>query len=393
MTFGKCYIPFMKALFCLIMALQLAAISATDAKISRSRLLPDDLDQELAKARQLRDNGRLVEAAALIEKRIAADSSLIPQAATIVGGNYHLVRLTSNIFPDRVGNFSPSDDKLAFARDTFFVRFDDGLFDWLEQRHTQVGYFDFGTNSELMARPGGAEGFNPQFYTDSSLFYITGGDESQDSASANQLMLYDIGTGTSSKCFPLNTYYYCPVEGGVIFYDANEAAIVKKSIDGSIQKTLYDNVGFMHYRRSLSLIRNFSAADDIIMFQAGLSPMATTLYGLSPAGGAVRIMLDRKLVFKEESDCCPAAIDTTDFCYLHLDKNDWDVFYHTPQQDYRLTFDGGEKLHLAVSRNCLMIAYSYRPAGSPTDESEIYILDFGRDATTTDMIYRFKYIN
>ena len=383
----------MKAFFSLIIALQWAAISATDAKISRSRLIPHDLDQELTKARQLWDNGHLVEAAALIEKRIAADSSLIPGAAVITGGNYHLVRLTSNIFPDRVGNFSPSGNKLAFARDTFFVRFDDGLFDWLEQRHTQVGYFDFSTNSEFMAQLGESEGFDPQFYTDSSLFYITGVNKSQDGGPANQLMLYDIGTGTSSKCFPLNTYYYCPVDGGVIFYDANEAAIVKKSIDGSIQKRLYDNVGFMHYRRSLSLIRNFSAADDIIMFQAGFSIMTTTLYGLSPVGGAARIMLDKKLVYKDVSDCCPAAIDTNDFCYLHLDKNDWDVHYHTPDQDYRLTFDGGEKSHLAVSRNCLMVAYSYRPAGSPTDESEIYILDFSRNATIDDMIYRFKYIN
>jgi len=388
---AACYIPAMKAIGYVLITAHLAITQGADAGIDPARLSIDIFDKELARAKVLWETGRSAEAAEIITRRITADSSFIQEAAIIMGGDYHLIRLTNNIYPDRVGDFSPSGDKLAFARDTFFVRFEDGLFDWIEQRITRIGYFDFDKNAEFMARLDTAEGFNPKFHTDSSLFYITGDDMPYGGESSKQLMLYDIGTGTSQECFPFNTYYYCPAVEGIVFYDDAAEAIVMTNVDGSSQKTLYDNVGFMHSRRSLSLIRNFSAADDIIMFQAGFSIMNTALYGLPQTGGIARIMLDRQLVYKDESDCCPAAIDGTEFCFLRQIKTDWDVYYHTPQQDYRLTFDGGEKSHLAISRDCRRIAYSHRALGSPTDESEIYILDFALNAAITDINYRFKF--
>jgi len=355
-----------------------------------SKIDCETIGTELSLAFKLWQENRTKEALNEIENKLKADSSLIQQAAIITGGNYHLIRLTDNILADRVGGFSPSGTRLVYSQDTFTVRLDDGIFDWVDQRNTGIAYFDFATGKETIIDSKGVDASKPRFQSDSCFFYIAAEKSSFDISAPMTLILYNLNNGTSTECFPLYTQYYCPYEDGVVFYDRSEGAIIMKDFKDLSQKVLYDNYGFLNYRRPLGLIRNFSAGDDIIMFQAGFSASGVRIYGISPEGGVVKIMSDRQITWDKNAGFYPAAVDTNEFAYLLDGKKGIDIYYHIQNKDYRLTYDGGDKNYLTISPDGTKIAYSYKSPEQNVESYEIFILDFSRSADAKDIMYRFK---
>ncbi len=353
-----------------------------------ARLENSRMDSRLLHASQLWQESKFNSAIKEFEKQLDADSTLLAQIAIITGGNYHLTRLTDNVLADRVGGFSPSGSKLVFSRDTFMVCYDDGLFDWVEKKKTGIVYYDFDMAKEIHVDIPVQNGLNPRFRSDTSFFYIDGGDTASGHPLPVPLMLYDIPTGTSSVYCSLNGYDYCPCEDGIILYDRYEDSIVMKNMQGSKNELLYDNNSFLSFRRPLAMLRNFSTGNNIIMFQTGFYPK--NIYGIPLEGGAPQVQTNRQITWRGNSLFCPAAVGPFEFAYLAKNITNTDIFYHVQDKDYRLTFDGGDKQNLAISPDGMMIAFSYKLREQYLDSFEIFILDFSRDAGVSDLKYRFS---
>jgi len=345
---------------------------------------------ELSFALKLWQENRIKQAMDEIESKLKADSVLLSQAAIITGGNYHLIRLTDNILADRVGGFSPSGTRLVYSQDTFTVRLDDGIFDWVDQRNTGVAYYDFETGKETVIDTRGFNAVKPCFRSDSSFFYIASERSDADISPLSTLFLYNLNNGTSTECFPFNTQEFCAYGDEVVFYNISEGAIIMKDATDLSHRVIYDNYGFLGHRRPLGLIRNFSAGDEIIMFQAGYRASSARIYSISPQGGVAKIMSDKQITWNKNAGFYPAAVDSSEYAYLLDGRNGLDIYYHTQNKDYRLTYDGGDKSYLNISPDGTKIAYSYKSPEQNVESYEIFILDFNRPANETDIMYRFN---
>lgn len=360
-----------------------------DDGIPISRLDYSDINGQLSIAYELWQNGKIKLAILEIEKQLEADSSLITDAAVILGGNYHLKRLTDNIYTDRVGGFSPSGNKLAYSQDTFTVRIDDGMFDWLEERNTGLAYYDFTVDKETTLEIFEENPGKPRFLSDTCILYIARTDTNPENTPKINLFAYDLSMGTTTTCFPFQRQSYCPYENGVIFYDRHEEAIVIKDLQNHEQDVLYHNESMINYRRPLRLIRNFCIGSDVIMFDAGESSYKS-IYGISLNGSVPEILITAPLSFGNDSRYYPAAVNYNEFAYLVNYYGNIDIYYHKADKDYRLTFDGGDKYYLAVSPDGSKIAYSYRLLSQNQESYEIFMLDFSIEANIEDLMYRFK---
>lgn len=376
----------------LLFLLILCPISQTGEGIPRARLDTANISPELAYAQKLWLENETAEAIKEIEKQIGQDLSLVPQAAIILGGNYHLVRLTNNVFADRVGGFSPSGDRLVYTRDTSLTRFDNGLFDRYEDRATGIAYYDFSTKREIIPEIPPGNAFMPRFYTDSSFLYLIGNAEAGGGYAGNMLYLYDILSGTSTECYPLTGQYYCPYEKGIIYYDNDDGAFILKSLNETSRKVLFDNDSIFSFRRSLPMVQNLSCGNDIVLFQAGHNSgkSITDIYGLSPQGGKPKKMTERNADWYSNPIFYPAAVSESEFPYLENAEGEVDIYYQAQTANYRLTYDGGDKYYLAISPDGLKVAYSYLPPGQGVENYEVFILDFGQDAAIDDIKYRIK---
>jgi len=381
-----------KAFIRLALLLSFYTISYAGEGIPRDRLDATNISPVLAHANKLWQENKTDEAIKEIEKQIGLDSSLVPQVAIILGGNYRLVRLTDNVFADRVGGFSPSGEKLVYARDTSLIRLDDGLFDRYENRATGIIYYDFLLNQEIIPDIPPEDGFKPRFYTDSSILYLIGNDKDIGGSTANVLQMYDILTGTSSECFPLTGQYYCPHDEGIVYYDSNDGAFILKSLTNKNQKTLFDNDNIFSFRRPLPLVQNLSSGGDFVLFQAGYNTgrVMTDIYGLPSKGGKPKKITNRNADWYSNPIFYPAAVSDSEFAYLENAGGDVDIYYQTQGDNYRLTYDGGDKYYLAISADGSKIAYSYMPPKQGVENYEVFILDFTRDATIEDIKYRIK---
>jgi hypothetical protein len=368
------------------------SISLAGKGIPRDRLDITNILPELAYANKLWQENKPEEAIKEIEKQIGLDSSLVTQAAIILGGNYHLVRLTNNVFADRVGSFSPSGEKLVYARDTSLIRYDDGLFDRYEDRATGIVYYDFSLKQEIIPDIPLGNAFKPKFYTDSCFLYLTGSDKDTNGISTNLLNIYDILTGTSKECFPLKGQHYCLCDKCVIYYDNDDGAFILKSLTDGKQRTLFDNDNIFSLRRSLPLVQNLSCSNDIVLFQAGHNAgrVIPDIYGLPSAGGKPKKMTNRNADWYSDPIFYPAAVSDSEFAYLEDANGDVDIYYQAMGKNYRLTYDGGDKFYLAISPDGLKVAYSYMPSKQGVENYEIFILNFASNATIDDIKYRFS---
>ena len=374
------------------LALSFYSISYAGEGIPRDRLDNSNISPALDFAKRLWEDNKTEEAIKEIEKQIESDSSLVPQAAIILGGNHHLVRLTDNVFADRVGGFSPSGEKLVYARETSLIRLDDGLFDRYENRATGIVYYDFSLGQEIIPDIPPGNTFKPRFYTDSSFLYLIGNDKNIGGSTANILNIYDILSGTSKECFPLTGQYYCPCEEGVIYYDSNDGAFILRNLTEAKQKTLFDNDNIFSFRRSLPLVQNLSCGDNVLLFQAGYNTgrIMTDIYGLPPKGGKPKKLTNRNSDWYSNPIFYPAAVSDSEFAYLENAKGDVDIYYQAQGNNYRLTYDGGDKFYLAISPDGSKAAYSYMPPNQGVENYEVFILDFGQNATIDDIKYRIK---
>jgi len=367
-------------------------ISWAGEGIQRARLDITNISPELTYAKKLWQENNTEGAIKEIEKQIGLDSSLVPQAAIILGGNYHLVRLTNNVFADRVGGFSPSGDKLVYTRDTSLTRFDDGLFDWYEDRATGIAFYDFTASTEIIPEIPPGNAFMPRFYTDSSFLYLIGNDKDSGGSASNMLYMYDILAGTSIECYPLTGQYYCSYGKGIIYYDNDDGAFILKSLNETSRKVLFDNDSILSFRRPLPMVQNLSGGNDIVLFQAGhvSSREITDIYGLSSKGGKPKKMTDRNADWYSNPIFYPAAVSDSEFAYLENAEGEVDIYYQTRTTNYRFTYDGGDKFYLAISPDGLKVAYSYLPPHQGAENYEVFILDFGQDATIEDIKYRIR---
>lgn len=355
-----------------------------------SRIEVDRVHPKLEFARQLCDRAQYQSAAAEIKRKIETDSTLLFQAAQLFGGNYHLLRLTNNILADRVGNFSPSGEKIVYARDTSFMRYDDGVFDWYENRGTGIIYFDFASGEEIIPDIPHDNAFRPRFCSDDSILYLTDGKAGF--SSQNTIYLYDLELEKSSECFSFHGQDYYPVEEGIIVFDRADDGFIVKSLKGEKKEMLFDNSSILTFKRPLPQIRNISAATGIILFEAGFTAgrVGKNIYGLPIAGGKPKIMISDRKEFLSEGAFYPAAVDEEEFAYLAGDRDDTDIHYRLGDKDFQLTFDGGQKAYLAISPDGLKIAYSLMIEEDGIESYEIFVLDFGQDATIDDLMYRIN---
>ncbi|OQX92799.1 MAG: hypothetical protein B6D58_01045 [candidate division Zixibacteria bacterium 4484_95] len=321
------------------------------------------------------------------EELIKSDSTLIPFVATITGGNYHLIRLTDNIYADRVGGFSPSGTKLIFTRDTSVTRLDDGFFDWLEKSRSEVVYFDFETGKETTIKLPYNRCFSPKFQSNTSFFYIASNDSTGGDPADKMLMLFHLDTKISDTCLHTGRYGYCPYKKELIYYEPAEDAIIRFNPKSHNKTILYSNSGLLNHYRPLTMIQNLSAGDNIITFQAG--SRTTCIYGILPDGGTPEILTKQQLEYGSNAPFCPAAVAFNEFAYLANTRQGVDIFYHIGDMDFRLTYDGGDKYYLAISADGSKIAYSYKPKKLHSESYDIFILDFSNGSDISDIKYRF----
>ncbi|MCP4580161.1 MAG: hypothetical protein GY839_00985 [candidate division Zixibacteria bacterium] len=357
-----------------------------------NKIATDSIDARLALARDMWHQGLTKDAIREIENQVELDSTLIPQAAIILGGNYHLVRLTNNVFADRVGGFSPSGDKLVYSRDTSLTRLDDGLFDWYENRTTGIVYYDFELSREIIPDLPVGNAFKPRFSSDTCFYYLGGSKADLGFSGAVMLNRYYLKWGTSIQCIRLRSRHYCSYGDGVVCYQFGENTFTKINLIESKQDILFDNDDVFTLRRSLPLVQNLSAGDDIIMFQAGHTDgrVTTNIYGIPVEGGKPRKMLDQKTTWLSKTMFYPAAVNSTEFAYLVKESGKFDIYYAKDGIEFRLTYDGGDKYYLAISPDGSRIAYSFMPTYQGVETYEIFILDFGQDADVRDLKYRIN---
>jgi hypothetical protein len=361
--------------------------------LERDRLNPDNIDERLARAKSLYEDGKDGLAVIEIEKQLAKDSSLILDAAKIVGGNYHLVRLTNNIFADRAGGFSPSGDKLAYARDTSIMLLDDGLFNWYEDRTTGIVYYDFNENKEIETSIVQENPIMPRFRDDRSIYFLSAITANSPVEGSYMLYRYDLEQKNSEACFALNGRGYCPYGDGVVVYDDLNSSFIYESEYGE-RRVIFDNDSWLSFKRPLPLILDLSSGNDVILFESGYQSgrSGKNIYGVPFAGGKPVILTTRQQSFLSDFAFCPAAVDENEFAYLWGDNRDADVYYRQDGKDYRLTFDGGIKQYLALSPDGRRLAYSYMVEEKGRQSLEVFIMDFGQDASESDLKYRFKNI-
>ena len=354
------------------------------------RIAPDSIDSRLHTARGIADRYGIQSAAREIKIQLKADSSLVSDAAILLGGNYHLERLTDNVFADRVGGFSPSGERLAYSRDTSLLRLDDGLFDWYENRTTGVFYYDFIKQEEIVPAIPYANAYAPQFLDDSTLLFIAAADSS--AAGTAALYKYDLELKQTSECFPITWRGYCTLEGRIIAYDYTDGEIKEMSLDGKTENELFDNTSFFSFKRPLPQIWNLSACAREIYFQSGFGSgrSGENVYSLPSSGGRPRIRTSKMQEYPGNGRFYPAAIGSDEFLFLVNVGEDIDIYYQYKDNVYRLTYDGGNKFYLAVSPDRKKVAYSYMPQGQGLESYEVFMLDFSRDATPEDIEYRFK---
>jgi hypothetical protein len=355
-----------------------------------SRITSDSIDLRLYTARDIVQKYGIRSAVREIKAQLKADPSLVTDAAILLGGNYHLERLTDNVFADRVGGFSPSGKKLAYSRDTSLLRLDDGLFDWYENRTTGVFYYDFAKNEEITPDIPYANAFAPRFLDDSTLLFMVADDTAGGKSAA--LYKYDLELGQTSECFPITSRSYCTSGGKIIVYDNTNGEIKKMNPEGKIEQMLFDNTDFFSFKRPLSFIWNLSACDQEIYFQSGFGSgrSGENIYSMPSGGGRPRIRTSEMQEFAGSGRFYPAAIDSDEFLFLANYGKDVEIYYQYKDKEYCLTYDGGDKFYLAVSPDLQRIAYSYMPLDQGVESYEIFILDFSRDATPDDIEYRFK---
>jgi hypothetical protein len=382
----------MKISFLILIFLLIFEPALRVENILKSRLADDNISTKLRLAYKFWQENRKKEAIDEIERQLKSDSSLISEAAIITGGNYHLIQVTDNIFSDRVGGFSPSGSMLIFERDTFMVRYDDGMFDWVESRNTGIVCFDFITGQEISPDIPYKNAYKPRFHSDTTFIYQAKPDCSNENSSSSDLMLYNLNTGTSTSCFPLNRNNYCLYGNSVVFYDNYEGAIVMKDIFSKEQKVVYDNYGFLNYRRPLASIQYFSSGENVIMFQAGFGKSRVSIYSLTPDSGELQIRSNQQITWNTEARYSPAAVNEHEFVYLLDSQYGADVYYHVDETDYRVTCDGGNKRYLIISPSGTKIAFSRKHFDQNIDSYEIFILDFEQDTTPNDLKYRFMSI-
>ena len=373
-----------------LLAVTLMADLSFSQQMPIFRIAPDSTDMRLYTARDIMQKYGIKNAVREIKAQLTADSSLIPDAAILLGGNYHLERLTNNVFADRVGGFSPSGEQLAYSRDTSLLRLDDGLFNWYENRTTGVFYYDFAKNEEITPEIPYANAYAPQFLDDSTLLFMVAADSTESEARA--LYKYDLELGQTSECFPITSRSYCTLGGKIIVYDNTDGEIKQMNLEGKSEHLLFDNTDFFSFKRPLSFIWNLSACDQAIYFQSGYGSgrSGENVYSMPSTGGRPQIRTSEMQEFASSGRFYPAAIDSEEFLFLANNGKNVDIYYQYKDKLYRLTYDGGDKFYLAVSPDRQRIAYSYMPLDQGVESYEIFILDFNRNATSEDIEYRFK---
>lgn len=350
-------------------------------------------DPRLETAENLMKSSDYAAAAQEIDKQLKADSVLLKETAIILGGNYHLQRITNNVLADRVGGFSPSGDKLAYARDTSLLRLDDGLFDWYENRTTGVFYYDFKSNEEITPNIADPNAFEPRFLNDSTLMYLIGSESSQAGA-GNVICKYDLEPGKSSECFPMGSRGYCTLGDDIVVYDWQDGVFQEMNIKGEKKRELFDNDSFFSFKRPLPLIQNLSSCAEEIYFQSGyqFGKIGVNVYSFPASGGRPKIRTQQMLEYDSNGFFYPAAINENEFLYLAGAGQNVDIYYQKGNETYRFTYDGGDKYYLVVSQDGSTVAYSYMPEDQGVDSYEIFMLDFSRDATIDDIKYRINTI-
>lgn len=182
------------------------------------RLKVDSLAAKLTFAEKHLKDKNYSYAAVEITRQLEKDSTLLTQAAILLGGNYSLVRITDNVFADRVGGFSPSGNKLIYVRDTSATHIDDGLFSTYENRSTGVVIYDFDQDTEIVPDLPYSNPTEPRFKDDHSFYFIA---ESTDNDSLNSrkiLYHHEIKQCQTVKSSDLIKRNYWPYKDGVISY-------------------------------------------------------------------------------------------------------------------------------------------------------------------------------
>lgn len=362
--------------------------------------LPEDrlgtgrIDTRLELARMALDANRFNVAAAEIARKVGEDSSLVIDACRLLGGNYHLIRLTDNIFADRVGDFSPSGSKIIYARDTSFIRQDDGVFDWYDDRTTGIICYDFSTGREAEPVIIQENPFRPRFNSETSFFFLSRNDGDQSPGGLTGVYLHDLELDESTKCFSFRGQYYSPANDMLVIFDNAEERFILKDLRGSDLKTIFDNNSLLTLKRPLPLIQNISAGNEVLMFEAGFSSgnPAKNIYSLPLDGGKPKVMTTELKEFLSDGAYYPAAVNKDTFALLVGGQDDLDIHYRFKGKACRLTFDGGKKNYLAISPDGLRIAYSFMVEKDGLESYEIFLLDFSQDATADDLMYRINNI-
>ena len=383
------------AIYLILALLFNAEIAIAGEGLPIARLNADNIDQRLRYAHSLWEEGRTKPAIEEIEKQLAKDSTLLTDAAIILGGNYHLVRVTYNVFADRVGGFSPLGNKLVYARDTSMIRLDDGLFKWYEDRTTGIVYYDFDSANETTAEIPQANPLQPRFLDQQSFVYLAKDQAGAGTDAHYSLFVYDLKQKTTSECFTCYGSDYCVYQGGIVNYDESREMFTYRKPDGANERTLFDNDDWLSFKRPLPMIMNLSAGNDIILFEAGyqFGKSGKNIYYLPISGGQPQILSTNRQEYLSDGSFCPAAVNANEYAFFNGRNDRIDIYYRVKGKDYQLTYDRGNKQYLTISPVGDKIAYSYMIEKDGVESLEIFILDFSRDATADDLMYRIKNIN
>lgn len=365
------------------------------------RLTVDSLSSKLEIAKNHIDNGYYSYASVEISRQFKKDSTLFLQAATLLGGNYHLVRITDNLYADRVGGFSPSGNKLIYARDTSVIHLDDGLFQSYEDRTTGIVIYDFTTDSETIINLPQENPCKPKFRDENSFYFIADTDSSKGYAfikgytSIKSLYCYEMEPDSAFKCCELSGNVYCPSGDGIIIYDRGKSLLEYFRPDNLERDVLFDNESLLTLKRPIPLIQNISVGRDVIMFEAGfqVGSVNKNIYSLPLTGGTPQVVTRDMKRFMSFGAYYPAAVDSNEFAYLVGDDSNSNIFYMKDGIKYRLTFEPGYKYYLVISPDGTKLAYSYMIEREGMESFEIFMLDFTQNATIEDLNYRLKAIS
>ncbi len=373
----------------------LFAFSIVNAQgIPDERLLVQSPPEKLMFAQKHIDEGNFGYAAVEISRQLEKDSTLLAPAATMLGGNYSLVRITDNVFADRVGGFSPSGNRLILARDTSAISLDDGFFNDYEKLSSRIVIYDLETKVEILPEMDIDNPYKPRFNGDNSFYFLVNQSAGQSPGSLKKLYLYDMELGTITECCELSGGSYCPLLDGVITYNTAKGVLVYKDWRNHIETVIFDNESLLSFKRPLPLIQNISANAGVIMFEAGFSngKFTKNVYSIPVDGEKVEILTNVRKTFMSEGSYYPATVKSKEFAFISGDNRNSNIHYMKNDQDYTLTFDSGLKYYLAISPDGTKIAYSYMIVRDGVESYEIFMLDFGLEATSEDINYRMKWL-